>query len=120
MGDRVIYMPDWLDAELLIVFAMAAAGVWAMIAEAREHRRDAAERIGLHSRLSVVETAIALQHPSSIAERVAALEAVTETDKTLRERVAVVEARIDYKLITHTRAKDGKFSRTGADTCETP
>lgn len=107
----IIAIPDWLDAELLIVFAMAVAGIWVMISEAREYRRDAAERIDLHARLAVVETAIAAQSPHTIAERVAAVEAVTAESCSLRERVAAIEARIDYRVITHTRAKDGRFAR---------
>ena len=102
--------PDWLDAELLIVVAMAMAGLWVMVAEARAHRRDSDERIHLHSRLASMETAIAASSPSTIAERVASMEAaVHNTSADIRERLAVVEARLDHRPHTQTRRKDGKF-----------
>ncbi len=103
--ELVIAMPDWLDAELLIVFAMAAAGVWAMIAEARAHRRDADERIELHARIAELAGA----DPAALRERLAEL---TEIVACLRERTATLEARIDHRPITQTRAKDGKFTKT--------
>jgi len=105
-----ILAPDWLDAELMIVVAMAMAGVWVMVAEARAHRRESDERIHLHARLASVETAIAASYPSTLAERVAALEvAVYSTSADIRERLAVVEARLDHRPHTQTRRKDGKF-----------
>jgi len=108
-----ILAPDWLDAELMIVVAMAAAGVWVMVSEARAHRRESDERIHLHARLASMETAIAAASPSTIAERVATLEvAVHSTSSDIRERLAVVEARIDHRPHTQTRRKDGKFSAT--------
>lgn len=118
-------MPDWLDGEIVIVVAMAAAGIWAMISEARAHRRDADERIGLHSRMAALEVAIAAQAPHTIAERVAEIEgrvsALPEADvAALRERVAAIEARIDHRPITHTRGAKGRFASPAevSATCE--
>lgn len=91
---ELLAIPDWIDAETLIVFAMAIGGVWVMVNESRMHRREADERIGLHARLATLEASTASQAPHTIAERVAALEAADAAD--LRERVAAIETRIDY------------------------
>jgi hypothetical protein len=133
---RPTALPDWLDWELVIIVGIACAGVWTMVAEARAHQRDATERIEIWARVAQIETAIASQAPHTIAERVSEIEGAREGEVDtaalsarvsaleiavdLGQRLAAVEARIDHKTITHTRAKDGKFARTGADTCETP
>lgn len=121
---RALAMPDWLDVEIVIVFAMAAGGIWVMWKEQREYRRDADDRVDLHSRLAIVETAIASENTSTLAERVATLESRPELVEDLalvRERLATIEARIDFKPITHTRGAKGKFvSPSAANTCEDP
>lgn len=119
-------MPDWLDAEIVIVFAMCAGGVWAMVKEGREHRRDASERIELHARLAAVETAIG-NGEQTIAERVAALEAQPALGD-LPERVSKLESQYDYAERLHAiearlaaRApRDPKGRFAGAVTCEDP
>lgn len=105
----VYAMPDWLDAELLIVFAMAAAGIYTMINEGRQHRREAEERIALHARIAALEVAMGTAATSERVEVVYAmlderLEALTEK-LDLHGRMSAVEARIDHKPITHTRDK---------------
>lgn len=128
-------MPDWLDAEMVIVFAMAAGGVYIMWSENRAYRRETEERVELHARLATlerdveilgqrptvervakIEVAIGGERPSSIDARVAELEGWAEridTSIDLAARMAAIESRIDFKPITHTRRKDGKFAKPG-------
>lgn len=53
---------------------------------------------------------------TQLAERTAA---IAERLIDQGERLATVESRIDFKPITHTRRKDGKFGRTDEATTET-
>lgn len=110
-------IPDWLDAELLIVFAMAGAGIYTMISEGRAHRREADERIAIAERLARIETMLGPDAAHTIVERVSELEGKIEILADIvgampgtLERVATLEARADFKPWGPTRRK-GKFAK---------
>lgn len=131
-------MPDWFDAEIVLVLAMGAGGVYTMWAEGRAHRREMSEMRALAERIATVETAIGSAAPHSIAERVSSLEgaadeapdtielfervAKLEAGRDIAERMAVLEARADHQPWKHTRRKDGKFASADTElaTCESP
>lgn len=131
-------MPDWFDAEIVLVLAMCGGGVYTMWSEGRAHRREMAELRALAERVAAVEVSTAGGHPQSLAERVATLEgradealdtselfervAKLEVSRDLMERMAILEARADHQPWKHTRRKDGKFASPEAElaTCESP
>lgn len=78
-----------LDYEMLVTVCVAVAGVCIVVLESRAHRRETAERIALHERLTHVEACIAAGSPLSISERVTAIESCVE----LAQRVTALECR---------------------------
>ena len=112
-------MPDWLDAELLIVFAMAAAGVYTMISEGRANRREAEERIAMAERIATLEAtaaqaadvmAIVRDHAARIdrlgadeeslrdmIKLVAEIDVRTDSERPLLERIAAIETELAFE-----------------------
>ena len=140
-GERcgLIYV-DW---ELVLALASGIATIGVLFLEHRRANRfeelavEHAERIAtleaqaervtpemidaLAERMTTLEAVTAGEQ--SIGQRVASLEAQPECSDdvaSLRERVSAIEARIDFKPITHTRGAKGKFVSPDAASCEDP
>lgn len=117
----VILDVDW-DVVLSIVLGLAGIG-YVVIDHRRVSKLDEWGQ-SLGERVAAIEATLATSNPQTLPERVAALEAqpeLTEDVASLRERMATVEARIDWKQITHTRGAKGRFASPGGDaTCVAP
>lgn len=122
-GLAVILDVDW-DVVLSIVLGLAGIG-YVVIDHRRVSKLDEWGQ-SLGERVASLEAQIQGQSQHTIPERLASLESRadeirdwTEDIASIRERLATAEARIDFKPITHTRRKDGKFGRADetASTC---
>ena len=117
---------DW-DEILMICTAFGALAY--VIMEWRRVSRLDEYALAFEQRLAELEGRTGAHNPISLAERVAAVEAEratfdpAEVRATLAshearldivERLATVEARLDHKPVTQTRAKGGKFASPSA------
>lgn len=131
----------YVDWELVLALATGVATVGVLMLEHRRANRldefavdlaetvaqkaDASELAAANERIAALEAMVHGQGQQSVPERLASLENGREWVEDaagkigeLGERVSAIETRIDFKPITHTRRKDGKFASPSGDaTC---